>query len=61
MDGTVTAVKGLIYLKDESGTPVPHEMLWNPKGQAMLLGEQFDLVQEQSVEDLGDEDLPLAS
>jgi len=60
-EGAVTAVKGVIFLKDEKGEQVAHEMLWNLKGQAMLLGEQFDLVQEQSLEDLEDQDLPLAS
>lgn len=60
-EGEVTAVKGLIFLKNEQGEPVSHEMLWNLKGQAMLLGEQFDLVQEQSIEELDDEALTLAS
>jgi hypothetical protein len=59
-EGAVTAVKGFIFIKNENGEQVSHEMLWNLKGQAMLLGEQFDLVQEQSIEDLEDEDLATA-
>ena len=60
-EGEVTAVKGSISLKGEKGETVSHDMLWNLKGQAMLLGEQFDLVVEQSIDELEDEDLPIAS
>jgi len=54
-DGVVTAVKGNVFIPDESGNLVPREVLWNLKGQAMLFGEQFDLVKEVDMGDLGDD------
>lgn len=51
-DGVVTAVKGHVLLTDDQGNPVAQEMLWNLKGQAMLIGEQFDLVNEVRIEEV---------
>lgn len=54
-DGVITAVKGIVFLLNEKKELVPHEMLWNLKGQAMLIGEQFDLVKEVPFEEVEDE------
>lgn len=51
-DGVITAVKGFVFLADEQGEQVSQEMLWNLKGQAMLIGEQFDLVKEVLIEEV---------
>jgi hypothetical protein len=56
-DGVITAVKGAVYVLNEDGKSAPLEMLWNLKGQAMLVGEQFDLIKELPVEDV-EEDAP---
>ena len=56
-DGVITAVKGHVFFTDEANKVVPQEMLWNLKGQAMMIGEQFDLVQEAPVEEV-EEDAP---
>jgi hypothetical protein len=50
-DGEITGVKGHVILFDNENTPIPQEMLWNLKGQAMLIGEQFDLVKEAAIEE----------
>jgi len=57
MEDTVTAVKGFVYLPDEqnAGNLSEVNMLWNLKGQAMLIGEPFDLVIERPVAELGDD------
>lgn len=57
MDETVTAVKGLVYLPDEQKPDQLTEMnmLWNLKGQAMLIGEPFDLVIERPVSEIEDQ------
>lgn len=55
-EGTVTAVKGVVYLMNEKQEKVAQEMLWNMKGQAMLIGEQFDLVNEVPYDTITDED-----
>lgn len=56
-DSVITAVKGVVYIPNEDGKSVPLEMLWNLKGQAMLVGEQFDLIKELPVDDI-EEDVP---
>jgi hypothetical protein len=55
MEGVITAVKGQIFLLNEQRESVPQEMLWNLKGQAMLIGEQFDLVVGEAFEDVADD------
>lgn len=55
MEGIITAVKGKIFLQNEQKESVAQEMLWNLKGQAMLIGEQFDLVVEETFEDVEDD------
>jgi hypothetical protein len=54
-DGEVTAVKGYVILINEQQQPTEQEMLWNLKGQAMLIGEQFDLVKEMSFDEVEDD------
>ena len=45
--GEPTSVKGEIYLKDERNQEdIPVEMVWTLEGQAMLIGNAYDLVQE---------------
>jgi hypothetical protein len=56
-EGVITAVKGHVFLTDEENKTVPQAMLWNLKGQAMLIGEQFDLVKEVKIKDV-EEDAP---
>jgi tRNA(Leu) C34 or U34 (ribose-2'-O)-methylase TrmL len=58
-DGVITAVKGHVLLAGEEGKSVPQEMLWNLKGQAMLIGEQFDLVKEVLIEDVEEDEATL--
>lgn len=57
MDGIVTAAKGLVYLPNEEDAekPTAVDMLWNLKGQAMLIGEPFDLVVERLVSEVSDD------
>lgn len=45
-EGAITAVKGNVTLFNEQREEVKQDMLWNLKGQAMLIGEQFDLINE---------------
>jgi len=58
-DGIITAVKGSVFIPGESGNLAANEMLWNLKGQAMLFGEQFDLIHEVGVSEVED-DAPIA-
>jgi hypothetical protein len=54
-DGIVTAVKGYVFLFNEKQEMIPHEMLWNLKGQAMMIGEQFDLIKEVPFDEVEEE------
>ena len=45
--GEPTSVKGEIYLRDEKNfDDIPVEMIWTLEGQAMLIGNAYDLVKE---------------
>lgn len=59
-DGTITAVKGNVTLFNEHKEEVKQDMLWNLKGQAMLIGEQFDLINEAVYADESDDTPVLA-
>jgi hypothetical protein len=63
MDDVITAVKGLVYLPDEQneGSLAEVNMLWNLKGQAMLIGDPFDLIIERPVSELSEDAAILVS
>lgn len=44
--GEPTSIKGEVYVKGERGEDIPMEMVWNLEGQAMLVGNVYDLVRE---------------
>lgn len=56
-DGVITNVKGYVYLYNDKNETVAQDMLWNLKGKAVMIGEQFDLIKESAFDEV-DEHAP---
>lgn len=56
--GVITAVKGVVFIPPAADSkedlPTEQEMYWNLNGQALLISEQYDLVQEEDFDSVKD-------